>query len=167
MNQPSPEIVDLNTLPAVDCPCGTARRAFKDQGSFPGTVHLTEIKTDARPHFHKNLTEIYVILDCEPDASMELDGICHPVQPMSAIMIPPGVIHRAVGTHSHSVALFHSVVLECYQASMQLTGRIGAAQASTELLKQVTSLTTGIQKEARVAISCGFETTSVDHAHRL
>ena len=97
MNQPSPEIVDLNTLPAVDCPCGTARRAFKDQGSFPGTVHLTEIKTDARPHFYKNLTEIYVILDCEPDASMELDGICHPVQPMSAILIPPGVIHRAVG----------------------------------------------------------------------
>ncbi|MGB1924919.1 MAG: cupin domain-containing protein [Rubripirellula sp.] len=97
MNVPKPEIVDLTSLPPVDCPCGIARRAFKNQTSFPGTVHLTEIRTDARPHYHKEHTEIYVILECESNARIELDGIEYPVQPMSSVLIPPGVIHRAVG----------------------------------------------------------------------
>ena len=31
------------------------------------------------------------------DASIELDGVRHPVQPHSAVLIPPGVRHRACG----------------------------------------------------------------------
>ena len=40
-------LADLADLPGVDCPCGTARRAFGDVAEFPGTIHLTEIKADA------------------------------------------------------------------------------------------------------------------------
>lgn len=92
-----PTVVDLTALPGVPCPCGIARRAFADQDEFPGTVHLTEISADAREHYHKEHTEIYVILACQPDAAIVLDGRKIPVSPHHAILIPPGVRHRAVG----------------------------------------------------------------------
>jgi mannose-6-phosphate isomerase-like protein (cupin superfamily) len=90
-------VLDLDSLPAVQCPCGEARRAFADRDEFPGTVHLTEIHEDAREHFHREHTEVYVILDCESDATLELDGVRHAVAPRTAILIPPGVRHRACG----------------------------------------------------------------------
>ena len=91
------QIIDLRSLPAVNCPCGLARRAFSDNANFPGTVHLTDIHLDAKAHFHREHTEIYVILSCDADAKMELDGVQHAIQPLSAILIPPGVKHRAIG----------------------------------------------------------------------
>ncbi|MFG0266508.1 MAG: cupin domain-containing protein [Rhodopirellula sp. JB055] len=91
------ELVDFNQIEPVECPCGLARRAFADSPHFPGTVHLTQISQDARSHFHQAHTEIYVILDCEADAAIELDGKLHPVRPRMSILIPPHVKHRAVG----------------------------------------------------------------------
>ncbi|MDC0295380.1 cupin domain-containing protein [bacterium] len=91
------EMIDLTTLPPIDCPCGIARRAFADRPEFPGTVHLTDISRDAREHFHQTHTEVYVILSCSPGAVIELDGIPHKVKPLTAVLIPPGVRHRAVG----------------------------------------------------------------------
>ena len=93
----SPSLVNLNELPAVACPCGTARRAYADRSEFPGTVHLTEISQDAQTHYHADHTEVYVILECQEDAAIELDGQLHPVKPMTSILIPPGVRHRAIG----------------------------------------------------------------------
>ena len=93
----SPLVVDLTALPAVECPCGQARRAFADRDDFPGTVHLTQIEKSARTHYHKDHTEVYVILECEPDAAMELDGRLVPVKQKTSILIPPGTRHRAVG----------------------------------------------------------------------
>jgi mannose-6-phosphate isomerase-like protein (cupin superfamily) len=90
-------IVDLNQLPPVACPCGVARRAFADRDEFPGTVHLTHIQEDAREHFHREHTEIYVVLECESDAAIELDGVLHKVARQTAVLIPPGVRHRARG----------------------------------------------------------------------
>lgn len=92
-----PVVIDLSTLPAVDCPCGVARRAFADREEFPGTVHLTQISRDAREHFHKEHTEVYIILECDEAATIELDGQSHPVSPQTAVLIPPGVRHRACG----------------------------------------------------------------------
>lgn len=92
-----PEVVDLTTIAPVECPCGFARRAFADRDEFPGTVHLTEISRDAREHYHQEHTEVYVILQCSEGASIELDGVAHPVRPQTAILIPPGVRHRACG----------------------------------------------------------------------
>ena len=74
-----------------------ARRAFADRDEFPGTVHLTHIQEDAREHYHREHTEVYVILECESGATIELDGISHPVAPRSAVLIAPGVRHRACG----------------------------------------------------------------------
>lgn len=93
----SAELVDLNRLPPVPCPCGVARRAFADRPEFPGTVHLTRITRDAARHYHREHTEVYVILECDEDATIELDGEPHAVRPQMSILIPPGVRHRACG----------------------------------------------------------------------
>jgi mannose-6-phosphate isomerase-like protein (cupin superfamily) len=90
-------LVDFADIPGVPCPCGTARRAFADVESFPGTIHVTEISADARVHYHRRLTETYYFLECAAGAIMELDGERVPVRPGVCIMIPPGVRHRAVG----------------------------------------------------------------------
>ena len=95
--QSAPRIVSLPSLPGVPCPCGLARRAFADQANFPGTVHLTQISHNAATHYHRHQTEIYVILECEADGAIELDGELRSVKPLDAILIPPGVRHRAVG----------------------------------------------------------------------
>ncbi len=92
-----PVVIDLTSLPAVECPCGIARRAFADREEFPGTVHLTHISRDASEHYHQDHTEVYVILECNDGATIELDGCPHPVRPQTAILIPPGVRHRACG----------------------------------------------------------------------
>ena len=54
-----------------------------------------DIKADAQTHYHKTMTEIYVIL--EGTGELELDGERIPVRPLTSIMIKPGCRHRAVG----------------------------------------------------------------------
>jgi len=87
-------IADLNAIDGVPCPCGTARRAFAALPGAPCTLHVTEIARDARAHYHKRHTEVYYFLDGE--GQIELDGELHPVRPGVAVLIPPGVRHRAV-----------------------------------------------------------------------
>jgi len=96
-NEPRYHIVHFDDLPAVNCPCGTARRAFLDVADFPASVHRTQISIDAQPHSHRRLMETYYILQCEPDAKMQLDDELIPVRAGTCILIPPGVVHRAVG----------------------------------------------------------------------
>jgi mannose-6-phosphate isomerase-like protein (cupin superfamily) len=91
------EIVDFARVPPVACPCGLARRAFAEVADFPGTIHQTEISLDAQTHYHKRLTEVYYILECQTDARIELDGEQVPLAPGMCIMIRPSVRHRAVG----------------------------------------------------------------------
>lgn len=88
-------VSQLDAVPGVPCPCGIARRSFADEGGGLATVHLTDITADARTHYHKRMTEIYVILDGE--GFLELDGERVPVRPLTSIMIHPGCRHRAVG----------------------------------------------------------------------
>lgn len=95
MPGPNFRIAQLDELPTRDCPCGTARRAFADVPGGAASAHLVEIKSDARAHYHKRMTEIYLVL--EGHGEMELDGERVPVKPMTAIYIPPGCRHRAVG----------------------------------------------------------------------
>lgn len=89
-------IVQLDETPGVPCPCGTARRAFASPGENVASVHLVDIKADARAHYHQRMTEIYVIL--EGEGHLELDGVLHPVRPLTAVYIRPGCRHRAVGS---------------------------------------------------------------------
>lgn len=97
MTDCGPAVIDLTTLPGVPCPCGIARRAFADRADFPGTIHLTQIDRSAKSHYHTKHTEVYVILECDDDAAIELDGRLHPVSPKMTVLIPPGTRHRAVG----------------------------------------------------------------------
>lgn len=90
-------LVDFDRIAGVACPCGTARRALVDVEDFPGTIHRTEISAAARAHYHRRLTETYYILECGPDAKMQLDDELIPVKAGVCIVIPPGVVHRAVG----------------------------------------------------------------------
>jgi len=94
---PTPTVVDFATVTAVPCPCGSARRAFAGVAGAPASVHRVEIKADAAVHYHKAQSEIYYVLDCGEGAAVELDGEAVPVRPGVAVMIPPGVRHRAVG----------------------------------------------------------------------
>jgi mannose-6-phosphate isomerase-like protein (cupin superfamily) len=90
-------IVELAELAPVACPCGQARRAFKDIPDGPLSLHLVEISIDAKTHYHKKQTEVYYILECGPEAAIELDGTRYPVKPGVSIFIPPFTRHRAVG----------------------------------------------------------------------
>lgn len=100
------EVVDFAEVSPVACPCGQARRAFGDVADFPGTIHRTEISALAKTHYHNRLTETYYILECEPDASMALNGKIIPVKPGMCIMIRPGVRHRAIGRMTVLIVVF-------------------------------------------------------------
>jgi mannose-6-phosphate isomerase-like protein (cupin superfamily) len=88
-------IAQLDEIPPVRCPCGQARRAFATPDNQTATLHLVDISVNARTHYHKRMTEIYLIL--EGEGFLELDGERIRVKPMSAVFIKPGCRHRAVG----------------------------------------------------------------------
>ncbi|MBI1290634.1 cupin domain-containing protein [bacterium] len=85
----------LDEIPPVACPCGSTRRAFTIPENTVATMHMVDISADARTHYHKKLTEIYLVLDGE--GHLELDGELIPVKPLTAVLIQPGCRHRAVG----------------------------------------------------------------------
>lgn len=89
------QLVQLDALPAVPCPCGSTRRAFATPDNPVATLHLVDISADARTHYHRRLTEIYLVL--EGEGHLELDGVLHPVKPLTAVLIKPGCRHRALG----------------------------------------------------------------------
>ncbi|MCA9128859.1 MAG: cupin domain-containing protein [Planctomycetales bacterium] len=91
------ELVNYHELPGVPCPCGTARRGLMETPSVPYSLHMTEISLAAKTHYHKTLTETYFILECEPDAYLELDSQRVSLSPHMAVVIHPGTRHRAVG----------------------------------------------------------------------
>lgn len=88
-------VAQLDQIPPVPCPCGSARRAFAGQPDSVASVHQVDIRADARKHYHKKMTEIYVVL--EGEGQLELDGEMIPVKPMTSVMIKPGCRHRAIG----------------------------------------------------------------------
>jgi mannose-6-phosphate isomerase-like protein (cupin superfamily) len=88
-------ITQLDQVPAVKCPCGFARRAFATPDNQVATLHMVDIQQDAQTHYHKKMTEMYVVL--EGEGFIELDGERVPVKPMTAIFIKPGCRHRAIG----------------------------------------------------------------------
>ncbi len=88
-------IAQMDEVEPVRCPCGHARRAFASDDNDVATMHLTDIQADSRVHYHKKMTEIYLVL--EGEGYMELDGDRVPVKPLTSVFIKPGCRHRAVG----------------------------------------------------------------------
>lgn len=101
MNPPSEtkearyRVAQLDAIDAVSCPCGQARRAFVAADNPVATIHMVDISAESRPHFHKKMTEIYLVL--EGEGQLELDGDIVPLKPLTAVLIKPGCKHRAVG----------------------------------------------------------------------
>ncbi len=88
-------VANFDDMDPVQCPCGSTRRAFASPDNPVATIHMVDIKADSEVHYHKKLTEIYLIL--EGEGFMELDGEKVPVRKNSTILIKPGCRHRAVG----------------------------------------------------------------------
>ena len=88
-------VAQLNEIGPVACPCGSTRRAFAGTEGAPASVHVLEVSADSRVHYHKRLTQIYVVL--AGSGHLELDGRRVPLRPMTAVLIRPGCRHRAVG----------------------------------------------------------------------
>jgi mannose-6-phosphate isomerase-like protein (cupin superfamily) len=88
-------IAQLDEIPPARCPCGFTRRAFAASPDNVASLHVVDIQADAQTHYHKRMTEIYLVL--EGEGQMELDGRLFPVKPMTAIYIRPGCRHRAIG----------------------------------------------------------------------
>jgi len=87
--------VNFSELNPQDCCCGTTRRAFLDQDDAPASVHYLEVADEPKAHYHKQTTEIYLVL--EGEGYLELDDEKVPVKPLSAVMIRPECRHRAIG----------------------------------------------------------------------
>ena len=85
----------FDNIDAVKCPCGFAKRAFAVPDNSTATMHIVDIQADSQVHYHKKLTEIYLVL--EGSGQMELDGEKIPIEPFTAIFIKPGCRHRAEG----------------------------------------------------------------------
>ena len=90
-----PVFMSAAASPPVRCPCGFARRAFAGETGNVASVHLVDIQQDAQTHYHKRMTEIYLVL--EGEGHLELDGELVPVKPMTAVYLKPGCRHRALG----------------------------------------------------------------------
>ena len=88
-------VEQLVEIPPVPCPCGQTHRAFADDDEGIASAHLVEIIKEAKVHYHKKMTEIYLVLEGQGD--MELDGEKVPVKPFTSILIKPLCRHRAVG----------------------------------------------------------------------
>jgi mannose-6-phosphate isomerase-like protein (cupin superfamily) len=106
VSPPRAEIVRFDDLTPVQCPCGMARRAFTERDDLPFTFHRTQITEDARTHYHRTLTETYYILECGPDAAVELDGRREGIRAGDCIVIPPETRHRAVGRMTVLIVVF-------------------------------------------------------------
>jgi mannose-6-phosphate isomerase-like protein (cupin superfamily) len=88
-------VQQMDAVDPVTCPCGQSRRAFVRPDNPVATLHMVDISSDSEVHYHKRLTEIYLVL--EGEGYMELDGDRVPVKPLTAVFIKPGCRHRAVG----------------------------------------------------------------------
>jgi len=88
-------ISQLDQIPPQRCPCGFTQRAFAGIAGNVASLHVVDIQEDSRTHYHKKMTEIYLVL--EGEGQMELDGELIQVRPMTAIYIRPGCRHRAIG----------------------------------------------------------------------
>ena len=88
-------VTQLDAVPPVPCPCGASRRGFATPENQLATIHLVEISINAQTHYHRQMTEIYLVL--EGEGFIELDGERIPAKPMMSVFIKPGCRHRLVG----------------------------------------------------------------------
>jgi mannose-6-phosphate isomerase-like protein (cupin superfamily) len=94
---PGWEVVDFSAIPGTACPCGSSHRGLMNAADVPFSIHRVKVSVDARPHYHRRMTETYCILECQSDARLELDDTVLPLRPGLCVVIRPGVRHCARG----------------------------------------------------------------------
>lgn len=85
----------LADIAPVACPCGEARRIITGADTAQLSIHRVKIRGEAKKHYHKFLTEYYVIL--EGAGEIEMDDALVAVKPGDVVMIPPGTRHALRG----------------------------------------------------------------------
>lgn len=88
-------VAHFDDIDVVECPCGFAQRAFVSPDNPTATLHIVEVTEDSKVHYHKKLTEIYLVL--QGDGYIELDSKIVHLKPETAVLIKPGCKHRAAG----------------------------------------------------------------------
>lgn len=88
-------IAQMDEIDPLKCPCGLSRRAFVEDDNPVATLHMVDVAEDSHVHYHKKLSEIYLII--EGEGHMELDDEIVPVKRLTSVFIKPGCRHRAVG----------------------------------------------------------------------
>jgi mannose-6-phosphate isomerase-like protein (cupin superfamily) len=81
----------LAESPTVPCPCGQSTRPLTRADTPLCNLHVTFIK-DSIKHFHKETTEIYLIL--EGHGQLELNDDVVDVEPGMVVYIEPYTAHR-------------------------------------------------------------------------
>jgi len=89
------QIRHLNEMDTVKCPCGFTRRAFAVPENPLATLHMVDITEDSQSHYHRKLSEIYLIIS--GTGFMDINGQRIPVKPLDTLFIERGCRHRAVG----------------------------------------------------------------------
>jgi mannose-6-phosphate isomerase-like protein (cupin superfamily) len=81
----------LSEAPTVPCPCGESTRPLTRADTPLCNLHVTFIK-DSTKHFHKETTEVYLIL--EGRGTLELNDDSVTVEPCMVIYIEPYTTHK-------------------------------------------------------------------------
>lgn len=92
---PRYRLTHMDDIEPVQCPCGMASRAFCDDADGIASLHVVDVSSEARTHYHKKLTEMYFVLDGH--GTIELDGEAFDIRTGSSILIKPWCRHRATG----------------------------------------------------------------------
>jgi mannose-6-phosphate isomerase-like protein (cupin superfamily) len=93
----------LSEAPTVPCPCGQSTRPLTRADSPVCNLHVTFIKDSVR-HYHKETTEVYLIL--EGRGRLELSNDVVDVEPGMVVYIEPYTAHRLVSADGVKTVVF-------------------------------------------------------------
>ncbi|MGD9517974.1 MAG: cupin domain-containing protein [Armatimonadota bacterium] len=94
MASEEPVVAHLEDVEPVLHSCGASYRLLTRARAAQVGLHVVDL-SDAQAHFHKATWEVYHIF--EGEGTLELNGCSVPVKPGTAVYLPPGVVHRALG----------------------------------------------------------------------
>jgi len=88
-------VAHFDRIDVETCSCGYIQRAFISPENQTASLHLLDVTDDAKTHYHKEHTEIYLVLS--GDGYIEAGGKLIPLKPETAVLIKPGCRHCAGG----------------------------------------------------------------------
>ena len=93
----------LAEAPTVPCPCGQSTRPLTRDDTPHCNLHVTFIK-DSVKHYHKETTEVYLIL--EGRGRLELNDDVVEVEPGMVVYIEPYTSHKLTSAEGVKTVVF-------------------------------------------------------------